>query len=214
MSLITRASAASPDASTAQYAPQVTGYIAGEAIDPAAPCYIKASDGLVYMTNATAANEASRVDGFSAQAAAVGNPVTLYGLGTRFHYGSGLTIGTVLYAGATKGRLDDAKTVGDWAGCALVISATEIVVTRTGPLNKLVAAGAAMSVSAEQTGTGSAQNVAHGLGVAPSLVLVVPTEHPGTPDTGAFDIAEGTHTSTNVVVTVTANVKFKVLAFA
>lgn len=68
--------------------------------------------------------------------------------------------------------------------------------------------------SAEQTGTGSAQNVAHGLGVAPAGVLVVPTEHPGTPDTGAFDIAEGTHTTTNVVVTVTANVKFKVFAWA
>jgi hypothetical protein len=67
-------------------------------------------------------------------------------------------------------------------------------------------------ISSEQTGTGSAQNVAHALGVAPTKVLVVPTEHPGTPDTGAFDIAEGTHTSTNVVVTVTANVKFKVFA--
>lgn len=68
--------------------------------------------------------------------------------------------------------------------------------------------------SSEQTGTGSAQNVAHGLGATPAGVLVVPTEHPGTPDTGAFDIAEGTHTSTNVVVTVTANVKFKVFAWA
>jgi hypothetical protein len=68
-------------------------------------------------------------------------------------------------------------------------------------------------VSAEQTGTGSPQNVAHGLGATPSKVLISPTEHPGTPDTGAFDVAEGTHTSTNVVVTVTANVKFKVLAW-
>lgn len=69
-------------------------------------------------------------------------------------------------------------------------------------------------VSAEQTGTGSAQNVAHGLAAVPAAVLVVPTEHPGTPDTGAFDIAEGAHDDTNVVVTVTANVKFKVLAWA
>lgn len=68
--------------------------------------------------------------------------------------------------------------------------------------------------SAEQTGTGSSQNVAHGLAAVPAGVLVVPTEHPGTPDTGAFDIAEGTHTTTNVVVTVTANVKFKVMAWA
>lgn len=214
MSLITRASSASPDASTAQFAPNITGKIAGEALDACAPCYVKASDGLVYMTNATAANEASRVDGFSPIAVAVGNPVTLYGIGTRMHYDSSLTVGTVLYAAATAGRLDNAATVGDWAGCALVISTTEIVVTRTGPLNKVTAAGTKMSVSAETTATGSEQNVAHGLGVTPTLVLVVPTEHPGTPDTGAFDIAEGTHTSTNVVLTVTANVKFKVLAFA
>lgn len=69
-------------------------------------------------------------------------------------------------------------------------------------------------VSAETTATGSAQNVAHGLGVAPDGVLVAMTEHPGTPDTGAFDVAEGTHTSTNVVLTVTANTKFKVLAYS
>jgi hypothetical protein len=75
-------------------------------------------------------------------------------------------------------------------------------------------AKAAVFFSSEQTATGSAQNVAHGLGAVPAGVLVVPTEHPGTPDTGAFDIAEGTHTTTNVVVTVTANVKFKVFAWA
>lgn len=69
-------------------------------------------------------------------------------------------------------------------------------------------------ISAETTGTGSSQNVAHGLGVAPAGVLIVPTEHPGTPDTGAFDIAEGSHDATNVVVTVTANVKFKAFAWA
>lgn len=73
---------------------------------------------------------------------------------------------------------------------------------------------AAVFVSSEQTGTGSSQNVAHGLGVTPSAVLVAVTEHPGTPDTGAFDVAEGTHDETNVVVTVTTDVKFKVLAWA
>lgn len=76
------------------------------------------------------------------------------------------------------------------------------------------AAQMALFVSTEQTGTGSAQNVAHGLGVVPSKVLVVPTSHPGTPDTGAFDIAEGAHDATNVIVTVTTNVTFKVWALA
>lgn len=84
--------------------------------------------------------------------------------------------------------------------------------------SELAAAGvtfakAKVFISTEVTATGAAQNVAHGLAVTPAGVLVVPTEHPGVPDTGAFDIAEGTHTSTNVVVTITADVKFKVFAW-
>ena len=77
----------------------------------------------------------------------------------------------------------------------------------------VTAAKANIFVSTEQTATGSSQNVAHGLTGTPAAVLVIPTSHPGTPDTGAFDIAEGTHDGTNVVVTVTVNVTFKVLAW-
>ena len=66
-------------------------------------------------------------------------------------------------------------------------------------------------MSAEQTGTGSAQNVAHGLGVAPSKVLIVPTELAAGLAAG-YDAAGGTHTTTNVVVTVTSGAKFKVWA--
>lgn len=63
--------------------------------------------------------------------------------------------------------------------------------------------------STEQTGTGSSQNVAHGLSSTPSLVWIAVTEDPA--GTG-FDIAEGTHDSTNIVVTVTSGVKFKAYA--
>lgn len=78
---------------------------------------------------------------------------------------------------------------------------------------KLSAGGGMPTVfqSAEQTGTGSPQNVAHGLGVAPSLVIVTLTEFA---DTLAVDVAEGTHTATNVVLTVASGAKFKVYAFA
>lgn len=69
-----------------------------------------------------------------------------------------------------------------------------------------------MSISAETTSTGSAQNVAHNLGVTPTSIAVVVTELPADL-TGGFDVAEGTHTSTNAVVTVTASCKFKVIAF-
>ena len=66
-------------------------------------------------------------------------------------------------------------------------------------------------VSAEQTGTGSAQNVAHGLGFVPSRVFVTFSDL--TPATvGSAVVTMGSHTSTNVVVTVTASKKFYVVA--
>lgn len=67
--------------------------------------------------------------------------------------------------------------------------------------------------SAEQTGNGSAQNVAHGLGFVPSLVLVIPTDTaPAT--AGAYTMTEGAHDATNCVVTVTTGKKYVVYAEA
>jgi hypothetical protein len=67
--------------------------------------------------------------------------------------------------------------------------------------------------STEQTGTGSSQNIAHGLGVTPGLVIVEVTDT--SPSTaGVYTMTEGTHDATNVVVTVTSGKKFKVIAFA
>jgi hypothetical protein len=65
-------------------------------------------------------------------------------------------------------------------------------------------------LSAEQTGTGSAQSIPHGLGVVPSLVLVLITGSPST--YSQLAVTMGTHTSTNVVVTVTSGWKFRVYA--
>lgn len=67
--------------------------------------------------------------------------------------------------------------------------------------------------SAETTGTGSSQNLAHGLGVVPSVVMVIPSDTaPAT--TGAYTMTEGVHTTTDVVVTVTSGKKFFVFAWA
>ena len=75
----------------------------------------------------------------------------------------------------------------------------------------IVAADTKIFVSAtEESGTGSAQNVAHGLGATPSKVIIALTEFGAST---AVDVAEGTHTTSNVVVTVSpAGVKFKVWA--
>lgn len=232
MTLVTApATTTTVETRSAQHAGQLPaslGLIAGEALLTAAPCYIKASDGKVYMSNGTAANEAAKVHGWTGKSYASGEPVSLWREGIIFEYGTGLTPGATYYIGTTAGRLDTAATVGDGVGVAFAISATHIQVTRATPVagvtdasiatadladGAVTFAKAAVFISTEQTGTGSAQNVAHGLGVTPSNVLVAPTDL--TPATvGQYVVTEGTHTSTNVVVTVTASKKFKVLAWA
>lgn len=69
--------------------------------------------------------------------------------------------------------------------------------------------------STVQTGTGSSQSIPHGLGVVPTLVLVAAyvTTDAGIVAAG-YSIVEGVHTSTNVLVTATTNLQYKVIAFA
>ena len=50
MALVTRDANCSMDASTGMFAPQITGLVCGEDIDAGAPCYIKTSDGKLYMS--------------------------------------------------------------------------------------------------------------------------------------------------------------------
>lgn len=131
MALITRSSTASGDTTHLMKVPQISGDVyAGEALDAVAPCYIKAADGLVYMSNGTAANEAAKFDGFTARAVPVGQPVTLYGIGARFGYGSALTPGANLFIGAIAGRLDSAATIGGTLAIARAINSTDIRVLR------------------------------------------------------------------------------------
>lgn len=74
----------------------------------------------------------------------------------------------------------------------------------------VTAAKAKVWSSTEQTATGSAQAIAHTLAVVPSIVMICVTETGGE----AYDIAEGTHTSSNINATITSGVKFKVFAWA
>ncbi len=103
------------------------------------------------------------------------------------------------------------------AGYTASSSAAIVTVTNTDGTEPAVsssngtrlAVGSRFFVSTEQTGTGAEQTVAHGLSAAPSRVLVSLTEEAD----AAVDIAEGTHTSANVVLTVTSGAKFKVAAW-
>ena len=133
MALLARATDPSVDASTAMFAEQISGLVAGEAIDALAACYIKASDGKVYMSNGTANDAAAKFDGVAAQAAAIGQGVTLFGRGTRVRYGTGQTIAALYYVAATAGRLDTAPTTGGLVAVAKAISATEIRIVNLVP---------------------------------------------------------------------------------
>jgi hypothetical protein len=65
------------------------------------------------------------------------------------------------------------------------------------------------------TGTGAAQSIPHGLGSTPSLVHVSAYDNTASGSTPfTFQISEGTHTSTNLLVTATSGLKYKVIAFA
>lgn len=66
--------------------------------------------------------------------------------------------------------------------------------------------------SAVRTATGSSESIAHGLGVVPSLVLAAVQDTNGV--ALPFVITEGVHTITNILITVTASLKYKVIAFA
>lgn len=116
------------DTSQALYAPQITGnMIAGENIDPASPCYIKASDGKVYMSDGTAAVEAAKVDGWAGKAYKTGQAITLLGVGSRYRFSAGtLTPGQNLYLGVGKGTLADAATTGGTVIIARAINSTDI----------------------------------------------------------------------------------------
>ncbi len=63
--------------------------------------------------------------------------------------------------------------------------------------------------SVEQTGTGSAQNIAHGLGRTPSVVIVSVSDNAA----GNGVWSPGTHTDANVVITAASGVKYYVWAF-
>lgn len=138
MTVITKSTSPSMDTGSAQQV--VAGNIyAGEELEAVAPCYIK-SDGKVYMCDGVADDEAAKFVGFTARHTELGQPVTLFGFGTRFKYGSGLTPGAVLYLAENDGvynleagLLDDAATTGDTTGTAIVVSATDIVVCRVDP---------------------------------------------------------------------------------
>lgn len=118
---------------------------------------------------------------------------------------------------------DSAKEASNVGGDQRIgaASASALGPAATGAVRLDGVAGAAIGqdifVSAQQTGTGAAQNVAHGLGVVPSAVSVqLESGHNGAGAVGDLTPlvdSDGAHDATNAVVTVTSGAKFKVTAY-
>lgn len=128
MATVTRASAPSLDLSTGMVALQLPGLVAGEDLSAGAACYLKTADGKVYQSNGTAANEAAEFAGFCPAETKAGEAVTLFSLGARFYYGSGLGAGDKYFVDTTAGRLSTVATTGGLTPVAMAVSDTDIVV--------------------------------------------------------------------------------------
>jgi hypothetical protein len=103
----------------------ISGLLAGEAIAAGDACYIK-SDGKIWKSTGAAANAAAKVDGFAAQAASVGEAVTLV-FEVNFRYGAAMTPGARIYlSGATAGAIADAASTGGTAPVGFCIDATRV----------------------------------------------------------------------------------------
>lgn len=127
MALLARVASPSGDTTHLIKVPQISAdEYAGADLDAGAVCYKKAADGLWYMSNGTAVNEAARGMGITPRAVKAGQAVTIYRIGARLGYGTGMTIGQLLFVAATDGRLDTAPTTGGLVAFAEVITPTDI----------------------------------------------------------------------------------------
>lgn len=106
----------------------------------------------------------------------------------------------------TNGQIPIANT---GAATAYAVISGDATMTAAGVLTigaaKVSNSKAKVFYASQQTGNGGAQNIAHGLGADPSIVLVIPT------DGGTVTY---THDGTNVTVTCTNAKKYDVLAWA
>lgn len=124
-------SSASADPMTAQWAPQIADLVAGDDLAIGACCYID-SAGLVQLCDATAADVKGSFHGCPGRTVLTGQPVTLFGPGTRFLYDSaaGLTKGAQLFLDVLgTGSLIDTAQTGDSTGVAVALNTTDIMIT-------------------------------------------------------------------------------------
>lgn len=128
MANITLSSRASVDASTAMYAAQISGKVAGADIAALTPVYLDPTTDKV-MPYATGKIFA----GVAARSVKSGQAVTVYGIGTRFHASDSALTAALYFAGAG-GVIADAATTDDTQGAFLRVGPNDLQVIRTGKL--------------------------------------------------------------------------------
>jgi hypothetical protein len=92
--------------------------------------------------------------------------------------------------------------------CVTTNSSESVTLGKPLLLNGGLAPGSVFQ-STEQTANGSPQNIAHGLGTAPSFVTAYVTDSGAT---GIYTLVPGAHDATNVVFNGTAGIKYRVQA--
>lgn len=208
---------------TAQIAPvfpadaEIFDLIAAVAITAGQAVY-QTTAGKAALADADAGSGAEQFRGIALNNAGAGQAVSILKRGHLY----GFTISGLAYDGAawlsnTAGALADAPSSANPVRAGRVVALSDANLTKVlyvdAQWTMPAQSGAKLFISSEQTGTGSSQNIAHGLGVTPWKVFVAPTDL--TPATvGSYSVVEGSHDATNVVVTVTSGKKFKVLAVA
>lgn len=129
MAAITISANASMDGSTAQLAMQLSGKVAGEDINAGQPVYLKQSDDKIYKfaTGKIFIGVASRT-------VKAGEPLTVFGLNTRFYVSSTALTGDLYYVNVA-GAIDTADTADDTMGAFARVSANDLMIVKVGKLN-------------------------------------------------------------------------------
>jgi hypothetical protein len=108
----------------------------------------------------------------------------------------------------TASALDITEGANSYIKCVTTDGSESVTFGKSVLFNGGIAPGSRFT-STEQTGTGSSQNIAHGLGSTPSQVTMFVSDSGAT---GIYTAVPGAHDATNIKFTVTAGVKFYVQA--
>jgi hypothetical protein len=132
MAAIARPADAGMDFSSIIFRSPLSGLVLGENVTRNDPLYLKSADGKVYRANGVAVAEAANFIGVAPRDGLAGQPLTVFGLGTRIRIAAGGTLspGSKVFLGAVAGGYDTAAQVGDAVGVGRAVTDTDMIVTR------------------------------------------------------------------------------------